>query len=341
MAEPPTEPDAPGPPAAAKPARPSRSQLADLTMIKLPPDATIISVLLQIPPVIDRLLARLPNLFVSSAQLLEISSHLRRLKTQVARMALGDSGPAAIRLLCNSEWQTFSNMIGTIASERENVRTFCNTQLQLLQRTFSRIAAKQAKFADRPQLLENFKALEAALNAVTSAIDKEHSNLQNLLKALSLQFQHADTLLKLLTPIEAELAALKKTNLDLVDMMMQYIANAENGSAQRRGVRQFAQECFNEIGNLLTQAEVQEKREEELGARKPPNPDAPPLPKKPVKKLKKFPAPKHIPVTRSKLFEDRKLISSLPKPKKSMTRSHSAFVFVASPVPATDAPPLI
>jgi hypothetical protein len=80
-----------------------------------------------------------------SAQLLELSSQLPRLKSQVARMALTDGTSASIRQFFNSEWATFSSAIAAIVgtNEREHVRNFCNIQLQLLQRTVSRISSKQ------------------------------------------------------------------------------------------------------------------------------------------------------------------------------------------------------
>jgi hypothetical protein len=162
------------------------------------------------------------------------------------------------------------------------------------------------------------------------------------LRALSSQFQHSDSLLKFITTGEAEPVALKKASLDLIEMMLQYIANAESGCAQRRAVRPFAQECQSEISALLTQAEGLEKRSEELAARQRQGPaeaegEKPILPKK---KFKKYPATKHLPVTRSKLFEDRKMISKTAA-RKRMTHSQSAFVLAAPPNGAMDSARLL
>jgi hypothetical protein len=284
-----------------------------------------------IPPIVDRVLHRLPNLFISSTQLLELSSHLRKVKGVLARMSQEGCPIADIHNACTREWTMFSNLMTPIveSDELQNVRAFCGTQLQLLERTVARIASAQETLTSKPALQQSFVSLEAAVNSVRNSLQIDYKNVQKTLKTLATEFQRSDPLLKLITTSESELTALKKSNLDFVEMMIQYVTNAGNGCAQRRTVNIFCQECFNEITAAFVQAEREESQRKALTARQntvPQNGEEENR-TRPVRKLGRIPEPRHIPVTRSKLFEDRRLVSARPA-RRSVPHSQSAMALV-------------
>jgi hypothetical protein len=246
-------------------------------------------------------------------------------------MVLENYSISAIREACNIEWNLFANKIAQIieADEFQNIRTFCEAQLQLIDRTSSRMSSKQDIIGSRPSLQQSLKSLESALLSVRSALEAESLDiltLQRALKALSSQFQHSDPLLQLIASTDSELATVKKANIGFIDVMQQYITNAENGRVQRRSVKLSCQESFAEISAFFAQAEKEEKRIAAIAARPvPQNGDEPRT--TPVRKLKKIPEPRHLAVTRPKLFEDRKLVSVRPG-RRAVYHSKSAAFFI-------------
>jgi hypothetical protein len=193
--------------------------------------------------------------------------------------------------------------------ELKTVREFCQNQLTVIDRTIDRIRARQASFARKPQLNQSFESLDKSLQDVKTALKGDISLFQKLLQSLAAQLHRSDALLKYATTSEPDFALAKKTSLGAIEYMQQFIQNAEKGCAQRTRLHTFCREQNIEILHLFSQAardgtldspsRGDEKQTEVKRDRRT------------IRKVATYATPKHIPMSRPKLFEDRRRVSAL------------------------------
>jgi hypothetical protein len=215
----------------------------------------------MILPHVDVVLSRLPELFISSAQLVQISINLRNIQTKIRRAIQRATPVGTVQSAYEAEWQIFfSNLMAIVQSDEfRNAREFCENELRLIDRTVDKIRAKRASFSKSPQLTQSFQTLETSLLDAKNALGADFPNLPKFLQLLTGRFQLSDGLLKFATATQSELVVAKRTLLNLIELMHQYIQNAENAKAQRRQIETFCRDQNAEILRLFSEAGKEER----------------------------------------------------------------------------------
>jgi hypothetical protein len=199
--------------------------------------------------------------------------------------------------------------------ELENVRAFCRSQLAIIGKTIDKIRGQQPSFPDpateRGQTFQtSFELLQKLFNDSRAALEDDFPNFDGLLRSLSahIQLKRSSVLFKYATTSLPQRMATKRANVAVIDLMHEYIQNAENGCAQRRRIFAFCQEQNLEIlgqfekanrdETLARQAERPRKETEQRDPR-------------PIPEPKKWKPVRHLPVQRGRLYQDRKRVSAL------------------------------
>lgn len=287
--------------------------------------------LLKIPAVLSKVADTLPSLFVSNAMIVELQASLKNINASLACASRESSTIAELRGQFKTEWTRFVDGIDKIVeiNETENIREFCRRQLPSVERTVQRMRGKAEILEKRPKTKQEFDAIDVAFQDAAGALEENLGNFRRSLRALLAAFQGGNRIIKLITTNESEMELVKKTNVDFVNMMLEFIANAENGVTRRKGVKAVCSDALKEINALFDAAAREEKRIRDVEKREA-DKDKPIRKKEekllpPAAKLQPTPIPKHTAVTRPPLFEERKRVGGLgptrsPRGQKSKSR---------------------
>lgn len=290
--------------------------------------------LLKIPAVLSKVADTLPSLFVSSAMIVELQANLKNINASLACASRESSTVAELRGQFKTEWTRFVDGIDKIVeiNETENIREFCRRQLPSVERTVQRMRGKAEILEKRPKTKQEFDAIDVAFQDAAGALEENLGNFRRSLRALLAAFQGGNRIIKLITASESEMELVKKTNVDFVNMMLEFISNAENGVTRRKGVKVVCSDALKEINALFDAAAREEKRIRDVEKREA-DKDKPIRKKEekllpPAAKLQPTPIPKHTAVTRPPLFEERKRVGGLgptrsPRGQKSRSRQGS------------------
>jgi hypothetical protein len=211
--------------------------------------------------------------------------------------------------------------------ELENVRAFCRAQLNVIGDVIDKISAHQASFPDpeteRGQKLKaSFESLQKCFNDAIIALEDDFPNFNRCLRTLSahIQLKRSNQLFKYATGSKAQLAATKQANVSLIELMHQYIQNAEDGCAQRRKVFTFCEEQ-----NIAILGQFDRANRDEIVATEIESPprkiETEQRDRKSIPELKKNQPVRHLPVNRGRLFQDRKRVSALAFRPQRTTQS--------------------
>ncbi|OHS99449.1 hypothetical protein TRFO_08379 [Tritrichomonas foetus] len=273
--------------------------------------------ILKIPKCVNKVLSNVSNLFVSNDVILELSVHLKNIKNLIARAEVEEIALTSLQSKCVEEWNLFGQQMVEIVAidENPNIRQFCTRQFESLSMILSALHSNEDKI-NKNQTAKN------QLQKIDEKIEESKKNLtENLpllpasLKALQRVALNSATVFNLGTTNQTESNLFMNNFKQGVNGMIQYIQNANEAVEARKYLQVFAYDAMKEIQELFSAAQKEEKKMNEIKSietsTSPSHQSESPQKKKVTKQLKSYPVPKHTPVSRPKLYEERRRVSAM------------------------------
>jgi hypothetical protein len=259
---------------------------------------------------VDRVIEILPDLFISSADVFELSRNLRNMRALVLRATLESTPLPVLHKQCSREWNIFAANLEqrVTANEATNVQAFCETKLPLIGRVIDAIGAKRSAFQKDAAKVTAFESLAAAFGECERGLGGDILPFERALHNLEARFLNAEPLIAFAAPPEQR-ASLKKTAIDFIGLMRQFTRNALRAVSQRAIVAAVARQTRTAITELFAHAapfkHAVAKKKVSAGQ------------EQPKKTAYKRPAvPKHTPRVRGSLFEQPRGVSAMPVQKR-------------------------
>jgi hypothetical protein len=254
---------------------------------------------------VDRVLAILPDLFISSADILELSKNLQTIRALVLRAKFEETSLRDLKRECADEWNVFAAALEprVEANEEPNVSAFCETKLSFLGRVINAIGKRIDEFAKDEKATAALDRLSKAYRACADPPERELDALRRKLKNLDAEFKKGKALLVYAAQGE-QLVVLENTVFQFLEAMNQFVANATRALGQRRNVRAVAAQANLAITGLFASA-LPFKHTQKTKS-------VPPTKSPEKKKWVDLGPPSHTPLVRRKLFEDPPGVRALP-----------------------------
>jgi hypothetical protein len=265
----------------------------------------VVPTLLKIAEQVDRVLDILPDLFISSADILELAENLRTMRTLVVQATRQSVLISDLQRQCTREWNVFAAALEqrVHADESPNVIAFCETKLPMIGRVIEAIGGKRALFEKNAKQVAAFEALVAAHKECEDVLDGDIAVFERALRNVEARFRNGAALIDYATA-PGNVDALKKTVFEFLALMREFTANARRAVSQRVIVASVAANAKTSILELFASAvpfrhaagikqvsSNQTTRKRKCGRKA---------------------APKHNPPTRGRLFEKPRGIRALP-----------------------------
>ena len=264
---------------------------------------------------INKISQKLPNLFVSSKVIIDLTSHLKNIKGLIVRAEIEEMKVQELKEKAFDEWNKFTNLLSEVVAidENENIQSFCKDQIDSLALMISSLNAS----------ITNKKSCKAQMDKVNAKFEELKLNVQENSEGL---LQTLKSLLKIIvnstTLFSPSINNNNDTQLYLDNLkqsitgMIQYIHNSNNAVESRKFVQSYARDIMKEITDLFLAAAIEEKKiinihrlnDDDINIDKKPKRQKR---KAPAKILQSYPNPKHIPASRPKLYEERRRVSAM------------------------------
>lgn len=312
----------------------------------------------KIPAIMDSVLAKVPTLNIPNNQLIELSSHLKSIKNFVIDARFDAVGVSILQEKCTNEWNDFNTLVTQIvkSDKKQNVIDFCAHQTDSLSMILSSIHSAFDKNQDqnftvngrkvsRKTVLAQLQKIDEKFEEVKTKLTENMTGIQTTLKNLSRTISESSNVFSCCPSVRDENELYQTRLKQGISTMLQYIQNSNEATEARRRFQTLSTESNKEMQDAfstalkeetkISQIQVLEDKEKLTNVTSSiTNNDVSAIntdssstiqknkePRKKLQQVKSHSPPKHTPVSRPKLYEERRTLSAVGSLRAKPTTS--------------------
>lgn len=306
--------------------------------------------LTKIPNIVDSILQKISTLNIPNNQIIELSSHLKNVKNYIQNSKIEVNNVSQLQEKCMKECNDFGTQVSQIVKndEKQNILDFCTRQTESLSMILTSIHSAydknqdqtftvNAKKISRKTVLSQLQKIDEKFEEVKGKLTENISGIQITLKNLNRTISESSIVFTCCPSVRDENDLYQTRLKQGISSMLQYIQHSNEAVEARRRFQVLSFESIKEVQESFTQAlkeeekmnhiQVLENKEELTNVTSSiTNNDASVIntdsastiqkqknkePRKKPQSVKSHSPPKHTPVSRPKLYEERRKVSAV------------------------------
>lgn len=310
----------------------------------------IYPILSKIPATADSVLTKISTLNIPNTQIIELSSHLKNIKNLVQNTKMEAISVSLLQEKCAKESDEFGTQVDQIVKvdEKQNIIDFCTRQTDSLSMILSSMHSAYDKNQDqnftvngkkisRKTALTQLQKIDEKFEEVRNKLSENTTGIQTALKNLNRIITESSNAFSCCPSVRNENELYQNRLKQGISNMLQYIQNSNDAVESRRRFQASSTESMKEIQEAFSQAlreeakinHIQVLEDKEMltnvtssitnndvsnintdsasTIQKQKNKE----PRKKPQTVKSHSPPKHTPVSRPKLYEERRNLSAV------------------------------